>query len=95
MQFTLATLLALGSLVAAGPIASPFAQENELERRTGSVPWQTAHMVFHGGPASYNLDVPADGVVYPTSASPYLSSHSPSDGVFVTFSTFFQLRSGC
>ncbi|KAI0007461.1 hypothetical protein F4779DRAFT_502716 [Xylariaceae sp. FL0662B] len=27
---------------------------------------QVAHLVFHGGPASYELDVPADGTVIPT-----------------------------
>lgn len=43
---------------------------------------QTAHLTFHGGPASYELAVPADGRLVPTSkilpyhAIPHLvSSH--------------------
>lgn len=30
---------------------------------------QTAHLTFHGGPASYELAVPADGTEIQTSAS--------------------------
>lgn len=63
MQFTFATLLAITGLVAAAP--SPF------EKRTGTNPTgQIAHFVFHGGPASYTLEVPANGQIVPTSESP-------------------------
>lgn len=30
---------------------------------------QTVHLTFHGGPASYDLAIPADGNTYPTSKS--------------------------
>lgn len=80
MQFTLATLIALTGLAAAAP--------NPFEKRTGTNPTgQIAHMTFHGGPASYTLDVPANGQIIPTSTSPpstafYFSLlsvfHSPS-----------------
>lgn len=30
---------------------------------------QTVHLTFHGGPASYNLSIPANGEVFETSMS--------------------------
>jgi len=29
---------------------------------------QIVHLTFHGGPAEYSLEFPADGQVYPTSS---------------------------
>lgn len=31
---------------------------------------QTVHLTFHGGPASYEMTIPADGQIYPTSQFP-------------------------
>ncbi|KAI1342946.1 hypothetical protein F5Y15DRAFT_272353 [Xylariaceae sp. FL0016] len=54
MHFSSSILLGLG--LVASSLAHP------LEDRDV----QTAHLVFHGGPASYSLSVPADGTVVPT-----------------------------
>lgn len=43
------------------------ALSHPLEERDGV---QTVHLTFHGGPASYVLNIPADGQVYPTSLFP-------------------------
>ena len=58
MQFSINSLLSL--TLAASAVASPF----DLESRQDV---QVAHLTFHGGPASYDLAVPADGSVVPTS----------------------------
>jgi hypothetical protein len=42
---------------------------------------QTAHLVFHGGPASYELAVKADGVEVLTSMSLQYSTSSPRPSV--------------
>ena len=63
MQFTAATVLAIIGFAAAMPAPEAAA----LEERTGI---QVANFVFQGGPASYSMQVPADGNYYPTSASP-------------------------
>ncbi|KAK3936685.1 hypothetical protein QBC46DRAFT_295732 [Diplogelasinospora grovesii] len=52
----LTSILAIAGLAAAAPTSS------QLEERDV----QTVHLIFHGGPASYNLTLPADGKVYPT-----------------------------
>ena len=59
MKFSINAFLGLG--LAASAIASPL---EVLETRQGV---QVAHLTFHGGPASYSLDVPADGREVPTS----------------------------
>lgn len=33
---------------------------------------QTVHLTFYGGPASYEMTIPADGQVYPTSEFPLI-----------------------
>jgi len=45
------------SFVAALPPTSPLLKARDA---------QIVHLVFHGGPASYNMTIPADGQVYPT-----------------------------
>lgn len=55
MKNIIATLFALGSFGSA--MAQP------LEERDV----QVAHLTFHAGPVSYQLSVPADGTVVPTS----------------------------
>lgn len=59
MKFSVATILAITGLVAALPAP-------ELEARTGIA---VVNLKFQGGPASYSLQVPADGNYYPTSMS--------------------------
>lgn len=56
MKFSVATILAITGLVAALPAP-------ELEARTGIA---VVNLKFQGGPASYSLQVPADGNYYPT-----------------------------
>ena len=58
MKFSCSTLFGLS--LAAAAVASPF----DLESRQSV---QVAHLTFHGGPASYELAVPADGSVIQTS----------------------------
>ncbi|KAI0133886.1 hypothetical protein BJ170DRAFT_678812 [Xylariales sp. AK1849] len=55
---------ARGSILGFSFLAGSFAQP--LEPRDG---FQAVHLTFHGGPASYELTIPADGQVYPTSNS--------------------------
>ncbi len=66
MQFTSQVLLALGLIASAS--AHP------LEGRDV----QVAHFTFHGGPASYDLAVPADGSVVITSKfnPPFPQTHT-------------------
>ncbi|KAI5918703.1 hypothetical protein F4810DRAFT_558420 [Camillea tinctor] len=54
MKFSQPLILALGLL--SESLAHPL-DERDV---------QVAHLTFHGGPASYTLDVPADGSVVPT-----------------------------
>lgn len=63
MKLTLVTLSLL-----AGAMARPSKDTRDV---------QTAHLTFHGGPASYELAVPADGTEIQTSAS--ILFHTPSD----------------
>lgn len=68
MQLTLATIIALTGLAAAAP--------NPFEKRTGTNPTgQIARMTFRGGPASYTLDIPANGQIIPTSTYFPVSNH--------------------
>ncbi len=62
MKFSSAALLGLS--MASSALSSP------LENRDV----QTAHLTFHGGPASYELSVPADGTVVYTSKT-YLHAY--------------------
>jgi hypothetical protein len=54
MKFT-SIAAGLGLVVAA--VAAPV-EERDV---------QTVHLTFHGGPASYDIALPADGNIYPTS----------------------------
>ena len=52
-------LFYIGLLITASN-ASPVIEERDV---------QTVHFVFHGGPASYEMTFPADGISRPTSKS--------------------------
>jgi hypothetical protein len=54
------SLVTLSLLAGAGAMARPSKDTRDV---------QTAHLTFHGGPASYELAVPADGTEIQTSAS--------------------------
>lgn len=62
MHFSLATILAVAGIVAALP--APAAEPAEIEQRTGVA---VVNLRFQGGPAFYDLQIPADGQYYPTS----------------------------
>lgn len=46
----------------------PLALATPLQERAD--PPQTVHLTFHGGPASYSMSFPADGVIRQTSPPP-------------------------
>lgn len=60
-------------------LLSLFLTTPSLTHPTEPRSFQTVHLTFHGGPASYDLTIPADGTQYPTSTFPS-PSKTPSRG---------------
>lgn len=58
------TILASALGLAASVSAVPLEERDEV---------QTVHLTFEGGPAKYDMAIPADGTVYPTSTIPLSS----------------------
>lgn len=65
MKFLYSAILAMVTVALSSPL-----EEREV---------QVAHLTFHGGPASYELAVPADGTVVQTSKPYHMSIHSSFD----------------
>lgn len=65
MKYITALTSALGLL--AGAAATPIEQRDV----------QTVHLIFHGGPAQYEMAFPADGNLYPTSKIPFPKQSPP------------------
>lgn len=65
MKFLYSAILAMATVALSSPL-----EEREV---------QVAHLTFHGGPASYELAVPADGTVVQTSKPYHMSIHSSFD----------------